>query len=486
MHRLTLLSLALTVSLACPGQAQSDQPTTSSPQVESGYVEFAQTPYRIESLGMSMWLAVGTQIDSTDVYGRDINFQITSPDSTWVMRGFCPESRDKELTARQIMESLRDGLLKPERMTRQIEQQWNVTRVGVSGELIEESPELMLDGKPAARFYASVARHDGVEMVTGYTVQMLAPGRFMLYEFTSLLTEFPMARGQYETIVAATTFEDPGEAAQVRATGIRNAHTLLTGLTSEDIDSLIGSSGGERFFRLYRPAPSGADMDAEEIAWQKISIWKGQRGEVDPRRNKRTWGVRERQEGWLVQVDGRFVNGEETIETQGFFFLSRDQREELWTITTQLRDRYDRVSTFTELGVRDKDDIKVTVTQPGEQDQLRQWKMPEEAYCSQVLTYLLARIYVDLGAPQVFNVYTYNSSTGELSMRSDSLEPNETGVGWRLRTRQHENSRPEVSVLSDDGELVRKLVDPDMGIMMVPIELETLFDLWRKKQLPLD
>ncbi|MHC4975738.1 MAG: hypothetical protein ACYTF7_03920 [Planctomycetota bacterium] len=484
-----LISIAISaLSLGASAQntpAGASTPGQAASPGEGGYVEFAQTPYRIESLGMSMWLPADTQIDSTNILGGDINFQITAPDNSWVMRGLSPESRDKSLTTQQVMESLRDGILKPD-LVEKIRQEWKVQGpVGVNSRLIEETPDLTLDDKPASRFYASIMRHDDVEMVTGYTVQWLAPGRFMLYEFTSLISEFPTARLRYETILAATTFEDPGEAAQLRAAGVLNAHSLLTALTGSDIDELIGDDEDHTFYRLFRkPQKNAAMMDDEEIAYQRLRMWKGQRGEVNPNRQRRNWGVLEREQGWLVEVSGRFLDRNRVIETQGFFFLSRTQENEIWTITTQIRDEINRTQTWSETGVRDADDLKVTVSAPGQPDTIRQWKKPAEAYCPQVLTYILPKIYTSLGAPQVFNVYRYNSSTGELSMRSDSLEPAGTGAGWLMRTRQHENAREEISTLNENGRLTRRVLSD--GILMEPIELETLFDLWKRKDLPLE
>jgi hypothetical protein len=473
--------LIILSAFICPSAVAQD---ASRPVQAPGVVDFAATPYRIESLGMSMWLPVGTQIDSSNILGGDINFQISAPDNLWLMRGFSPESRDVNLTPAAVVKSLEKSLLRPERITNEMQKEWNVNISGVNGKLLDETADLLLDNKPSARFYASMIRQDKIEIVIGYTVQQLGPGRFMLYEFTCLIDEYQKARPQYETILAATTFEDPNEAAQLRATGVNNANSILTALTSDDLDSLIAESDQYTFYRLYRPATTGSDMDATEIAYQRIRMAKGQRGEVDPSKSKRNWGVLERQPGYIVQVDGRFLDGSDVIESQGIFFLSRDQNEELWTIRTQIRDSINRIQSWDELGVRKDNDIKVTITQPGSPATLTQWKIPQEAYCSQVISYLLPKLYVSRGAPQVFNVYRFNSSSGELSLRSDSLERSKTGAGWVLRTKQHENAQEETSALNDNGQLTRRILSS--GIMMEPVELKKLIALWERKGLPLD
>ena len=126
MRRTPLLILLGAVIAAFSLEAQE-------PSNHASMVEFADTPYRITSLGMSMWLPVGTKIDSSSILGRDINFQISAPDNSWMMRGFSPESRDKELTALAVMESLLQSLLKPEKVARELKKEWNVT---VSGGIV--------------------------------------------------------------------------------------------------------------------------------------------------------------------------------------------------------------------------------------------------------------------------------------------------------------------------------------------------------------
>lgn len=448
----------------------------------AGVVEFAETPFRVPSLGLTMWLPPGSAIDTTNLLGGESTFQIVGPNSDWMLRGFSSASRDTTLTPEGVAASLIEGLLNPGDVRESLKKDWRVQVGGAKGALLDRTDTMTLADLPASRFYASLERPDGGEAVSGYTVVRLSPGSFLLFELTCPRAAFDAVRPVYEAIIGAVEIRDPGEAAQERAAGVLAAEQLLRALNRDDFASML--DGEARYYRMHRPAPGGADSDAEEAAYQRVTASVGQRGELDPAKLKTHWTATDRQEGYLVRIDGRYLEGDLQIDSRSIYFLSIDREEEAWTVRMRIRDSKRREQNWTETGVRLDNDIKVTLDRPGQPATLAQWKRPPEGYASQVESYLLPQILARFGAASVFNVYRYNSATNEITMRTDELTALENGQGWSLTTRQHADAPLEASVLDDQGRLIRR-VSP-AGIVMEPVTLERLKALWTSKGLPID
>jgi hypothetical protein len=325
-------------------------------------------------------------------------------------------------------------------------------------------------------------RPDNTEVVSGYTVIATGPGRFLLFELTTPVEGFDRTRRVYESIVGVAEIRDPSEAAQERAAGVIASDMLLASLNREDFVSMLDDEA--RYFRLYRPVATGADADAEEIAYQRVVLSEGQRGELDPAKARNRWTSADRQHGYIVRIDGRFLDQDRVVDSRSIYFLSLDREEESWTLRMRIRDDKRREQNWRETGVRLGDDIKVTIDQDGEPPTLTQWKRPPEGYASQVESYMLPRIYARFGAPSVFNVYRYNSATGELTMRTDEFAPLESGEGWTLMTKAHADAPIETTVLDEQGHIIRRVLPT--GIVMEPSSLDRLKQLWSSKGLPID
>jgi len=481
MRRRTTRHLALPTAIAGLLCLLSPPPAVAQGPPAGGAVEFADTPFRVPSLGLTMWLPVGSRIDTTKLLGGESSFQIVAPDNSWMLRGFTTSSRDTTLTPADAAESLVVGLLQPGDVKEALKD-WNVNVAGAKGELLDRTERLGLSGLEASRFYVRLERPDGSGMVSGYTVIGTGPGRFLLFELTAPAEGFERVRGVYESIIGAADIRDPGEAAQERAAGVIATDRLLESLNREDFASMLDDE--PRYFRLYRPAATGADADAEEVAYQRVLLTEGQRGELAPNKSRDRWTAADRQHGYIVRIDGRFLDQGRVVDSRSIYFLSLDREEEAWTLRMRIRDDKRREQNWTETGVRLGDDIKVTVDQAGQPPTLTQWKRPPEGYASQVESYLLPRIYVRFGAPSVFNVYRYNSATSELTMRTDEVAPLESGGGWSLATRTHADAPIETTVLDEQGRIIRRVLPT--GIVMEPSSLDRLKRIWLSKGLPIN
>jgi hypothetical protein len=132
--------LAVCSALLGPDSLARAQNTTASGTPAAGAaVEFADTPFRVPSLGLTMWLPPESRIDTTNLLGGESTFQIVAPDATWMLRGFTSSSRDTSLTPAAAAESLIVGLLKPGADVEESLKDWNVRIAGAKGELLDRT-----------------------------------------------------------------------------------------------------------------------------------------------------------------------------------------------------------------------------------------------------------------------------------------------------------------------------------------------------------
>ncbi|TVQ33282.1 MAG: hypothetical protein EA376_02790 [Phycisphaeraceae bacterium] len=474
----------LLLGAALPGAPNAAAQSRGEGQSRGAAVELIDQPVLIQSLGMSIRLPVGASYNTDRMTGGQASFSMVASDNTWRMILHSPSSSDLTLNPESVADNLIDEL----RQSRsQMEQDRRGQRqVGSAVEILDRSVELNINDFPAARFYARIPGNvGGATIVSGYTIFQVGAGRFAILQMDCMEAEYTRARAAYETVVATAEFRDPADMAAERAAGVRAGNALLSSLNRSDLEAALLDQPA--FYRLYRPAPTGARADAEEIAYQQIDMRMGRRGELDPRKPVRRWTQADHEPGFIVTIIGRFLDGSRHVDSESIFFLSLDRDAEAWALRMVVREGRSETG-WTETGVRSGGDIKVTIDQPGQTPVLKQWRKPAEAYLSQVESYLLPRILAQRSAATIFNFYRYQSSTAEIALRRDILEPlndadDEDGA-WRLRSRPDENSPEEISILSADGELIRRQLAN--GGVMEPIELEALRRLWKSKDLPLN
>jgi len=473
----TALAAALVAGAAAPAQ------TTSPPP--AGAVELVDRPYVIESLGLSIRLPVGATLDSTRFGGADAAFTMYSEDNTWRLQLHTPQSRDKSLTVARVAEGLLEELkasrrVRDPRTGEPVRNPNTGETLDTAVQVIQQVRDLTVGSADAARFYVRLPRPDGVNIVSGYTVFRVGPGRFAVLEMDTVEPQFDRARAAYETVVAAVEVRDPQQVAAERAAGVLAGDKLLQSINAEDLRELLPEN--ERWFRTYRPAPTGAVGDAQEVAYQRVLIKEGQRGDLDPRKPKSRWTAADRQWGFVVKVEGRFLDSAERIvDSQSIFYLASDRTEEAWSVRMTVREG-SATANWVETGVRNGKQIKVTVDAPRQPAVEKQWRTPEEAYLSQVEKYLLPRIFAHVGAETEFAFYTYQSGETDILLRSDSVERGPSGEGWVITARQTEDAAPERTVVDNLGRIVRR--ELSSGLIMEPVKLNRLVSIWRDKGLP--
>lgn len=473
---------AVALLAAAPARAQAPaDPSSSPPTTQSGgagAILLHPEPFQFPGLGMSISLPQGAVVNTTTA-GRTESFSVQPPDNTWLLSFQEKRSRDLQLTANAVADEVLGGI----GSTKQRAALGSDPKKAVSEvQVIDRQPNLQLGGVPAARFYIAVPEGDS-RIIHAYTVFQAEPGRFVLARMQCLEPELPRARLIYEAVVASAKFEDPIASASDRAAAILAGEGLLGELSVEDYDRALLPA--KEWRRLYRPAVSGAPIDAQEIAYQSIEIRRGNRGDLTPERPPERWSATEKQEGYVVRVAARYLDGARIIDSESVFFatlaLSEDP-EEAWTVRLRIREGKNSAA-WTETGARYGDRLSVRVQAEGAAPTETTWTLPDRGYLSQVESYMLPRLLAQARTPLVFSFYCYNSTTNKLELRRDVMESAaDAAGGWIIHTRLTEGMAERETLLTADGELI-KTTTAD-GVVMEPIEVDRLHTLWKNKNLP--
>jgi hypothetical protein len=444
-----------------------------------------------------MMTPVGATIERTEIASA-ATIQITPEDRTWILNIQTPRTTNPDLTAAdladqivlQLARAAGDIFIPDQRNPGRKE------RIGAVGEFIEPRTTILINDRPAERVYVvAPVRGSDPPRMRGYTVFKISPTQFVTFELIATRAMEQAARTAYETILATATFDDPSAAAAERAAGIRAGLELMRTIDEPALRDLA-QSHGERWERLFRPAPTGADADAQEIAYRRIRVSEGTRGEVS--RSSTAGGDRER--GIVVRIDARGLDGDRIIDSESIFFVNYARTVEVWSVRNAVRQREttpparrDRLAnaaparplTFTEIGGRTGTAMTVRIEGTGQSPQTIQPILEGDGYVSRVEGYLLPFILARSRIPLDYAFYAYQSDSATIRLRRDSLSesPDRPGL-WRVVTRLGEDRGSQTTLLNEQGALIRTEL-PD-GSIWEPTTLPRLESLWRSKGLPLN
>lgn len=492
VHRIRLLACTLLVS---SGATAQNAPVKSAPPA---MVPLAKEPLRLESVGLEVLLPHGA-IAQVQRVGSVESVQVTPPlpDETWAVTISTPRSANTQHTPevvareglKQLMESVGVPMLDHE--TRR------PIRGGTSGaEVLQGVKAVKIDAAPeeGSRFYVKLPRGGGdPPSVRGYTVFRIAPGRFVVFELFTSAAEFERVRVFYETIVANARFAAPNDREMVRGAAVETGIALLAGLSAEDMRAVV-ESRADLLARTFKESPTGADADAEEIGYQRIRARIGSRGELDPRRAPGSWDAADRQEGYLVTVEGRQLLRDQgvMVDSRGTYFMTPDRTEEAWVMDMGVRPLADAkvrrprdTGSWNEIGARSGASMTITVARSGEPGQTVRPTVPDRGYISQLEMLLLPYILLHTKRPGEYGFYAYQSQNDRVALRRDTLEqrPDRPGV-WVLTTRATEDSDPRTATYTERGELIRVTM-PNRAVIE-PVTPDRLTRLWRSKGLPMN
>jgi hypothetical protein len=441
--------------------------------------ELTDIPYHIESIGLTVNLPLGSTVEDNQIGGASKGFRAKAKDNSWLLSFSVRTSRDLSLTANAVAESLIEGLL-----SRRTQRDARSGRaVGSGTRILNRDRDLQIDNRAADRFYAALSTLDGGEIRTGYTIIHTAPGQFAVFQIDTTTEAFEPAKAITEASIATSRFRDPSVIASERKAGLEAGEAFLAAVTTDDLRAVLLTE--PTLYRVYRPAPNGAPGDAEEVAFQFVSMHQGQRGELDPRKSKSRWSAIDQEKGFLVSVHARALNVGSIIESESVFFLREDRQSEAWAIRMIIKEGENEMD-WTETGVREGADIKVIVDVPASTPVVKQWRKPAVGYCSQVESYLLPALLVRARAIDPMQFYLYQTSGTDIALRSDQLDlagdSQPERPRWTLVSKRSEDAEEDTIILDGDGSIIRK--DLGTGLVVVPTTREALDRLWRSKGLP--
>ncbi len=478
-----LLSLIVPLALCQPGLAQTKPaaPTSRSPVPSIGAVELGD-PFHLDEIGLSMKIPVGCRVESTQI-GELKTAQIVAPDSSWLVNIQSPKVEGRRPTIKEAADRTIQ-LLQGSVGVMDAEQK---IVLETRARLLERTDNLQINGRPAERFYVSIPRADNLQLVKGYTI--FQPGgegssQFVVFELLVPEPKFAAAKGPYETSVATAEFLDPEVVSRDRGLAVRAGQELLRIVAAADYQQFLDSQ--ERWYRLYKPASSGAAIDAEEIGYRGLKFWRGQRGEVESAKRKGAWTQADRQQGYLASVRGRVMTPQGPADSEAVYFMLPDRSEEAWSIRMVVRDRATgrEIISASELGARTGQDLSVVVEQPGQPPRTLQPYFRSDGYISQIDMLLLPRIFSAKGVESDFAFYGYLPQLEGVSMRRDSVSKAGRGTNtvWTVETKLSEDASPQSAVYDHSGQTLR--VTTADGMIWEPTELDPLLRLWQQKGLP--
>lgn len=483
--------------LARPGDGQNRRPV----------VELATEPVRMESVALTFFPPAKARVQTSSIGGNatiEVYPENAAAEASWYMVIKAPRTSNQELTATQVADSALVDLIAANGLVfdaskgikgTQIKEMWqrNEIRdlknfVGFGGLVQERTHEIEVPGFPgkAEQFYVSLpSGKNQPAIVRGYTAVKVAADRFVTFELFTTQPYFEQAKDIYTVLLHAASIGDPAAIAQERSAAVSAGLGVIEKLTIEDMDALVAAAG-ERWERRYRPVATHDPKDADELGYRRIRVWKGKRGELDTSAGAKKLNSMDSQEGYLVQIDARLVEGQDMIDSKSLFFVTPDRSEEAWTVSLGvqgLKERNKRA--YSEVGVRTGKTFSVTVMGTGNGGVVSKPIIETAGYISRVDSYLLPRILVHTKLAGDFGFYVFQSDTGTIRLRRDMVtQPEDRPDAWIIRTRIGDDSKEQVSTYSSDGTLVSSIL-PD-GTVWEPTTLERVAQLWRSKGMPMN
>lgn len=471
-----------------PGSQPSAQPTgkpAKGGNAQAGAVELSEEPQMLESIGLKFFPPAGAKVIQ-DTAGKDARLTVVAADESWQINVTAPRTSNPDLTVTTACDELIAKLL--ERVG-QVDK--GTQEIKTLGKVLSRSDKLVLDSdRPellGEQFVVSLPRSkDATDTIRGYTLVKIAADRFVNFELITTADKYQAAGSIYQIVIRTAKFEDAGRTVAARAAAVAAGKTVFGSLTDEALREIMKQRSG-RFERLYRPAVGGARMDETEVAYRRITAWFGKRGELDPSRPAKDFTAAEKEEGYLLRTDARYVSGPQVVDVSGTFFIRPDRSMEAWVIRQAIREvgKKDTIGISTEKGAREDNIISVVTEVTGRPDESVKTQVSGDGYLSRFESMLLPQILIRSKVPTEFGFYVYQSEAGKVQLRREVLEQPVDRPGlWKLTTRLSEDRKPMVSLFNDQGDLIRTELSD--GSIWEPIDPKALVRLWRDKNLPLD
>ena len=498
MPRILLPAAVFTALLVAgsTGHAQS----TKRPTAPIAAIEMAESPLMVHGIGLTMLLPARSSSNTVRI-GDNPKTVIAAEDASWRIQITAKRTSDVGLSLRGVGDKIiadwiRSGGTFMGTMDDKgvIDGRFEKSNV----KLIERIDNLSINEMAAERFYLSFPGGQAQpRLIRGYTVFKIAPNRYCIFELQTMEPEYTAARGVFETVVGTAVFSDPGKMAEGRGLAIKAGVAMIAQLTPDHYQNAItaiNSDDDGRWERLFAPKPGGADIDAKELGYREIRAWRGSRGELDENKGRARWKGQDHQEGYLVSIRSRILDGGLIIDSAGRYFMTEDRQSEAWTLNVTVRDPNDpkaEAPSYNEVGARAGKAMNITTQGTGMPAKMFKPIFIDEGYITQVERYLLSPLLMQTKLPNDYACYYWASAMDPPSvtlLRASLFAPEgATGV-WTVESRATEKQEPTRTFLREDGTLIQQDL-PDNILtgrrVWKPITGKQLKRIWKDKGLPM-
>lgn len=458
-------------------QQPTSRPADSRPKpvASNGVVTFAAEKFRLDSVGLEMSLPEGATAQSTSIGGR-ATVQILPAKNNWILNIQTPQTSNPKATIEEAADKTvallqgSVGVLDPDQKT----------VLETEARVLERKDNLQLAGGPSSRFYVSIPNNDRTRLIKGYTIFKPTAQQYVVFEFITSESEFAKVKPVYEAVVATASFADSEAVMAERGVFIEAGEAFFAGLN--EADYVAAMQGEKAWQRLFKPAATGAAMDAEELGYRGIRFWRGQRGEVDPSKPAKSYSKMEQEPGFLCSVEGRLAVQGKWADTRQIYYMKPDRSAEAWSVITVVRDASGKqVAAATETGARDGTSLNIVTTEPGRPVETVNPPVPE-GYISQFETFLLPRLLVRKKVQTTIGSYTWSRT--RVSFRKDEVSRESAGRNglWTIKTVFRDQDAGQTYSYNEKGDMIRGEVE-GFGVWE-PMEPAKLFRLWENKGLP--
>lgn len=487
---LLLAALALTTSPAFAQPRASSPGAPRQPATSPTLVELADEPFRLDAVGLSMFLPVGARAESNSA-GGDVSARIIPADNSWLLSIRTPRlTGDLNLSAADLLEQIAvhiasaSGEQFKATGTSNLPGSGSTAKyadlAGFRARVLGEPQTVTINGRQASRVYISLPPiNQTPATVRGVTVFQTGPTQYVVMDLTSIAEQFETAKPVYETMVATANFVDDSDLTMRRGAAIEMGKRLFDALTPENYQAAL-TANSERWLRLYRPSPTGNIRDDQELGYARIRTKVGPRSEVAA-----ASGPAANAEGYIFQIDVRLLpDAERIIDSRGVYFMTPDRNEEVWQLSQAVR-KDGQTLTTVERGGRVDKSITILIDGQARAPMTIKPIIQGEGYVSIVEDMLIPRLLITNAIPGEFGFYSYRSDAATIRYRRDVLEkdPNDPNV-WILTTTRGDDRVSQVSRYSLAGDLINTVL-PDRT-MWEPITPEKILNLWKSKGLPQD
>jgi hypothetical protein len=351
------------------------------------------------------------------------------------------------------------------------------------GDLLGRSP-IINTGTRVIRPFYFLLREGGRTLVRGVAVIPLTADEHAMVNLLTREASFETAREIFEVMLGSVEVADFVSIDAQRGEAVDEGVRALASLTTADFDAVV-TDVPEQFERIYRPVPGGAAGDEAEVGYRRIRAWIGPRSDLTTREPDEGRDPSD-SDGYLLRIDGLvFLDDGRRADSRAIYYLSRDRRQEAWTVEMAIRDtRGGKPEVWTEIGARSGRSMTVQISSGGKSSHTARPLIEGEGYVSRLESYLLPELLIRAGAEGEFAFYAYDQTAEANRIRFVTMSrPADNPDAWIAATRRV-NDQTDTATYNRFGRLIRS--ESSDGLIKRPIEFQRLFRLWESKGLPLD